>query len=77
MADVPAAAEVTAPSPEEALDLSALEPYLRARLPVTDGPLAVWRFAGGHANLTYLAQSPHRLKNGQLEERNVDTVLGL
>jgi len=52
---------VTQPDPEtidvrddERLDSSRLEPYLRERLPHTDGPLQVAQFGGGHANLTYL-----------------------
>ena len=40
--------------PEETLDLSRLEPWLRAHLPSTDGNLTVRQFGGGHANLTYL-----------------------
>jgi aminoglycoside phosphotransferase (APT) family kinase protein len=39
---------------EEALDLTRLEPLLRATLPNAEGGLATFRFAGGHANLTYL-----------------------
>ena len=38
----------------EELDLDALEPYLRERLPETAGRFAVRQFGGGHANLTYL-----------------------
>jgi aminoglycoside phosphotransferase (APT) family kinase protein len=38
----------------EALDVERLEPFLRANLPATSGPLRVRQFAGGHANLTYL-----------------------
>ena len=40
--------------PEAVLDLQVLEPFLRERLPHTDGPLTVEQFAGGRANLTYL-----------------------
>ncbi len=47
------AALVAAPT-EEVLDLTRLEPFLRASLPETQGPLSTFRFAGGHANLTYL-----------------------
>jgi len=39
---------------EEQIERERLEPYLRARLPVTDGPLKIRQFGGGHANLTYL-----------------------
>ncbi|MDE2481680.1 MAG: phosphotransferase family protein [bacterium] len=46
--------EVIDVRPEERLDLAALEPYLRAHLPETDGAFAVRQFGGGHANLTYL-----------------------
>jgi len=38
----------------ESLDTARLEPYLRERLPVTDGPFSLRQFGGGHANLTYL-----------------------
>lgn len=38
----------------EHLDTERLEPYLRERLPETEGPLTVAQFGGGHANLTYL-----------------------
>ncbi len=38
----------------EALDLTRLEPYLRAELPAARGALVVRQFGGGHANLTYL-----------------------
>lgn len=46
------AALVAAPA-EERLDLARLLPYLAAHLPVAGEP-EVFRFAGGHANLTYL-----------------------
>ena len=39
---------------DESLDLTRLEPWLRANLPATDGPLDIRQFGGGHANLTYL-----------------------
>ncbi len=39
--------------PGEILDGIALEPYLRERLPHTDGPFELRQFGGGHANLTY------------------------
>ncbi len=38
---------------EETLATERLEPYLRARLPDAEGPLAIRQFGGGHANLTY------------------------
>jgi aminoglycoside phosphotransferase (APT) family kinase protein len=41
---------------EERLDTARLEPYLRAHLPDTDGPLEIAQFGGGHANLTYLVR---------------------
>ena len=42
--------------PDEQLDLSRLDPWLRAHLPgpAPDAPIAVRQFGGGHANLTYL-----------------------
>ncbi len=40
--------------PDEQLDLTRLEPWLRDHLPTTTGPLTVEQFGGGHANLTYL-----------------------
>lgn len=46
--------ETVAVRPEAVLDLRVLEPFLRERLPYTDGPLAIEQFAGGRANLTYL-----------------------
>ena len=46
--------EVIAVRPDEQLDCSRLEPWLRARLPEAAGPLTVRQFGGGHANLTYL-----------------------
>ena len=48
------AAELIDERPDERLDTSRLEPYLRARLEGVEGPLAVRQFAGGKANLTYL-----------------------
>ena len=36
------------------LDTTRLLPWLRDRLPGADGVPEVWRFIGGHANLTYL-----------------------
>ena len=39
--------------PGEVLATEKLEPYLRARLPETTGPMAVRQFGNGHANLTY------------------------
>jgi aminoglycoside phosphotransferase (APT) family kinase protein len=40
--------------PGEELDVTALEPYLRERLPSARGPLEIRQFGGGHANLVYL-----------------------
>ncbi len=40
--------------PEETLDLSRLEPWLRERLDGARGSLEIRQFGGGHANLTYL-----------------------
>src|SRR5436190_13473718 len=48
------AAELIDERPDERLDTTRLEPYLRARLEGAEGPLAVRQFAGGKANLTYL-----------------------
>src|SRR5436189_816005 len=48
------AAELIDERPDERLDTSRLEPYLRAYLEGAKGPLAVRQFAGGKANLTYL-----------------------
>jgi aminoglycoside phosphotransferase (APT) family kinase protein len=48
------AAELIDERPDEHLDTSRLEPYLRARLAGAEGPLAVRQFGGGKANLTYL-----------------------
>ncbi|MFN2462134.1 MAG: phosphotransferase family protein [Candidatus Velthaea sp.] len=45
---------------EESLDLSRLEPYVRARLPEASGALEVRQFGGGHANLTYLIRIGER-----------------
>ena len=42
--------------PEEQLDTTRLEPYLREQLEGADGPLAIRQFGGGHANLTYLVR---------------------
>ena len=48
------AAELIDERPDEHLDTSRLEPYLRAHLPIAEGPLTVRQFGGGKANLTYL-----------------------
>ncbi|MBT7611654.1 MAG: phosphotransferase family protein, partial [Rhodospirillaceae bacterium] len=40
--------------PDEALDLTRLEPWLRENLEGAEGHLSVRQFFGGHANLTYL-----------------------
>jgi len=47
-------AELIGERPDERLETSRLEPYLRAHLEGAEGPLAVRQFAGGKANLTYL-----------------------
>ncbi|MCH8239466.1 MAG: phosphotransferase family protein [Proteobacteria bacterium] len=39
---------------DERFDAARLEPWLRERLPGTQGPLQLAQFGGGHANLTYL-----------------------
>jgi aminoglycoside phosphotransferase (APT) family kinase protein len=49
-----AAAELIAERPDERLDTTRLEPYLRAHLPGAEGELTVAQFHGGKANLTYL-----------------------
>ncbi|HEV2187934.1 MAG TPA: phosphotransferase family protein [Stellaceae bacterium] len=49
-----AAAELIAERPDERLDTTRLEPYLRAHLPGAEGRLSVAQFHGGKANLTYL-----------------------
>src|SRR5580704_5856727 len=46
-------AELIAERPDERLDTSRLEPYLRAHLPGADGALSIAQFHGGKANLTY------------------------
>jgi aminoglycoside phosphotransferase (APT) family kinase protein len=55
-----AAAELIAERPDERLDTSRLEPYLRERLPGVDGKLFVAQFHGGKANLTYLLRFGER-----------------
>ena len=45
--------ELIASRRDEGLALERLEPYLRERLPMTDGECLVRQFQGGHANLTY------------------------
>src|SRR3954452_4563933 len=47
-------AELIDERPDERLDTSRLEPYLRERLEGADGPLSVRQFGGGKANLPYL-----------------------
>jgi aminoglycoside phosphotransferase (APT) family kinase protein len=63
--DALSAAELIAERADERLDLTRLEPYLRARLPGAEGPLTVAQFHGGKANLTYLL----RFGSGQSRER--------
>lgn len=48
------AAELIDERPDEHLDTSRLEFYLRDRLPGAEGRLSVRQFGGGKANLTYL-----------------------
>lgn len=48
------AAELIDERPDERLDMSRLDPYLRAHLPEARGLLSVRQFGGGKANLTYL-----------------------
>ena len=48
------AAELIDERPDEHLDTTRLEPYLRANLPGAEGSLSVRQFGGGKANLTYL-----------------------
>jgi aminoglycoside phosphotransferase (APT) family kinase protein len=49
-----AAAELIAERPDERLETTRLDPYLRAHLPSAQGELSVSQFHGGKANLTYL-----------------------
>jgi aminoglycoside phosphotransferase (APT) family kinase protein len=48
------AAELIDERPDERLDATRLEPYLRTHLPGAEGPMSVRQFGGGKANLTYL-----------------------
>src|ERR1700726_3272488 len=48
------AAELIDERPDEHLDTTGLEPYLREHLEGPEGPLTVRQFGGGKANLTYL-----------------------
>src|SRR6202011_2953630 len=48
------AAELIDERPDEHLDTTGLEPYLREHLEGAEGPLTVRQFGGGKANLTYL-----------------------
>jgi aminoglycoside phosphotransferase (APT) family kinase protein len=50
------AAELIDERPDEHLDTTRLEPYLRTNLDGTKGPLGVQQFGGGKANLTYLVR---------------------
>ena len=52
----PRASELIDIRPDERLDTGRLEPWLRAHLPATPGPLTIGQFGGGHANLTYLVR---------------------
>src|SRR5882724_8293633 len=48
------AAELIDERPDEHIDTSRLEPYLRTHLEGVTGQLSVRQFGGGKANLTYL-----------------------
>ncbi len=48
--------EVIDVRPEEQLDVTRLEPYLREHLPQAVGAFMLRQFGGGHANLTYLVR---------------------
>jgi aminoglycoside phosphotransferase (APT) family kinase protein len=48
--------ELIDPRPGEEVETARLEPYLRARLPRTEGSFSWRQFGGGHANLTYLVR---------------------
>lgn len=48
------AAELIDQRPDERLDTTRLDPYLRHHLPGAEGKLTVRQFGGGKANLTYL-----------------------
>src|SRR5437870_3284647 len=37
---------------------SRLAPYLAGKMPGAEGPLEIWQFGGGNANLTYLLRYP-------------------
>src|ERR1700676_1352390 len=50
------AAELIDERPDEHLDTTGLEPYLREHLEGAEGPLSVRQFGGGKANLTYLVR---------------------
>ena len=52
--------ELIAIRPDETLDVTRLEPYLREHLPGAEGALEVGQFGGGHANLTYLIRFGER-----------------
>src|SRR5256712_11259777 len=42
----------------EELDAGRLAPYLAGKMPGAEGPLEIWQFGGGNANLTYLLRYP-------------------
>ena len=52
--------DTTPVRPDEQFDVTALEGYLRGRLPGATGPVAVEQFPGGHSNLTYLLRYGQR-----------------
>jgi aminoglycoside phosphotransferase (APT) family kinase protein len=54
----PPAVDVNAVRDGEEIDPAALAAYLDGKLPGVRGTPAIWQFAGGHANLTYLLYYP-------------------
>ncbi|AHG41428.1 aminoglycoside phosphotransferase [Pseudomonas syringae CC1557] len=46
--------------PGEELDVSIIDPYLKAHIPALDGTPIISQFPGGASNLTYLIQYPDR-----------------
>ena len=56
--DVPPAADVTTVRAGEEIDRASVATYLEGKLPGARGEPAIWQFAGGHANLTYLLHYP-------------------
>jgi aminoglycoside phosphotransferase (APT) family kinase protein len=58
VAAAPPDSDVIPVRPGEEIDVARVEEYLRDKLPGGSGPLAIWQFPGGHANLTYLLRYP-------------------